>query len=143
METQNQFSTHTDQRWYAACNAVIFLFLILFCGCIMWLWLHLITPALFVSGILLLCDIAVYLYLRKQRNIPLHFYGNQLLIFHLDGMNYKIEDVPARVFQLRQNSLERKYNVGRIKIKGTQFYLYGVQDFDNTRRYIQENFPAF
>lgn len=143
METQKQFSTRTDQRWYAGFTAVIFLFLSLFCGGIMWLWLHMIGPALFVSGILLLCNIVFCLYLWKQKNIPLHFYGNQLLIFHLDGITYKIENVPARVFLFRQNALERKHNAGRIKIKGTQFYLYGVQDFDRTRRYIQENFPAF
>ncbi len=39
METQKQFSTRTDQRWYAAYSAVIFLFLILF------FWRHYVALA--------------------------------------------------------------------------------------------------
>ena len=143
MEITNQFSTRTDQRWYAAYTAVMSLVLGIAGGIFMWVWLKMAEPALFIFGITLLCGLFIFLALRKQKNIPLHFYGNLLHIFHLDGMEYKIEAVPGWVFQFRQNPLERKYNVGRIKIKGTGFYLYGVQNYAETCRYIQENFPDF
>ena len=135
-----QFSTRTDQRWYAAYTTVISLVMGIVGGIFMWVWLKTSGPALFIFGATLLFSLFIFLTLCRQKNIPLHFYGNILHIFHLDGMEYKIEAVPGWAFQLRQNSLERKYNVGRIKIKGTQFYLYGVQNYSETCRYIRENF---
>ena len=140
MDSFVQFSTRTDQRWYAFYTAVGCLIFGVAAGPIMWLWMHMIGPVIMVSGVFVLLAPFVSLILLRQQNIPLHFYGNQLLIFHLDGLTYKVEQVPVRVFQFRQNALERKHNVGRLKIKGTQFYLYGVQNFNETRRYVQENF---
>ena len=143
MEYAKQFSTRTDQRWYAAYTAGIFLALGMLASIFMWVWLNTAAPGLFIFCITLLCNIFMFLALRRQKNIPLHFYGNMLHIFHLDGMEYKLEGVPGQVFRFYQNPLERKYNVGRIKIKGTQFYLYGVQNYEETCRYIRESFPNF
>lgn len=141
MENLLQFSTRTDQRWYAASTAVIGLSLGVAGSIFMWVWLNQLPPALFIFGITLLCNLFLYSALRRQKNIPLHFYGNRLHIFHLDGMTYKIEGVPRQAFRFYQNPLERKYNVGRIKIKGTQIYLYGVQNYMETCRYIRQFFP--
>ena len=143
MENLRQFSTRTDQRWYAASTAVIGLSLGVAGSIFMWVWLKVAAPALFIFCISLLCNLFVFLMLRRQKNIPMHFYGNTLHIFYLDGMDYKVQDVPGWVFRFYQNPLEKKYNVGRIKIKGTQFYLYGVQNYAETCRYIQDNFPNF
>ena len=141
MEIKNQFTTRTDQRWYASYTAAIGLAL----GCagalFMWGWLKQAAPALFLLVIILFCVLYIFLLLRRQRNIPLHFYGNFLHIFHLDGMEYKLEGIPFRVFRFYQNPLERKQNVGRIKIKGTPFYFYGVQNYSETCEYIRKNFP--
>ena len=141
MDKLVQFSTRTDQRWYAAYIAVIGLSLGMAGGIFMWVWLKQLPPALFIFSITLLCVLFFYFTLRRQKNIPLHFYGNALHIFHLDGMEYKIEGVPGPFFRFYQNPMERKYNVGRIKIKGTQIYLYGVQNYMETCRYIRQTFP--
>ena len=143
MEKATQFSTRTDQHWYAAYTAVIGLALGAAGSIFMWVWLNMAAPALFIFFITLLCDLFIYFALRRQKNIPMHFYGNVLHIFHLDGLEYIIEGVPSLVFRFYQNPLERKYNVGRIKIKGTQFYLYGVQNYEETCRYIRKSFPNF
>ena len=140
MDIHNQFSTRTDQRWYGAYAGVVNLALGAAAGTFMWLWLRMLGPAIMVGGVFLLLVPVMVLTLSRQRSIPLHFYGNQLQIFHLDGLIYTFEDIPLRVFQFRQNALECKHNVGRIKIKGTQFYLYGVQNFEETHHYIRENF---
>lgn len=140
MDSFRQFSTRTDQRWYGAYAGGLCLALGAAAGVFMWLWLRMLGPAILVGGVFLLMVPVMMLSFSRQRGIPLHFYGNQLQIFHLDGLTYTFQNVPLRVFQFRQNALERKRNVGRIKIKGSQFYLYGVQNFDETRRYIQQNF---
>ena len=140
MDIRNRFSTRTDQRWYAFYAAVICLALGVAAGSFMWVWLHIPGPVILVGGTFVLMAPAAVLALTRQQNVPLHFYDDHLQIFHLDGLIYNIDHVPARVFRFRQNALERKYDVGRLKVKGTQFYLYGVQHFEETRRYILENF---
>jgi len=141
MKDLRHFSTRTDQRWYAASTAVIGLSLGMAGSIFMWVWLNQLPPALFIFGITLLCNLILYFALLRQKNIPLHFYSNTLHIFCPDGMDYVVEDISRQAFRFYQNPLERKHNVGRIKIKGTQFYLYGVQNYAETRRYIRESFP--
>ena len=140
MDNLKQFSTRTDQRWYGGYVGFVSLALGAAAGIFMWLWLRMVAPALLVGSVFLLMVPVMVLTLSRQQSIILHFYGNQLQIFYLDGLVYTLSDLPLRVFQFRQNALERKRNTGRIKIKGTQFYLYGVQNFEETRRYILENF---
>ena len=141
MDIRNQFSTRTDQRWYGAYAGMVCLALGAAAGIFMWLWLRMLGPAIMVGGIFLLLAPVMVLTLSRQRSIPLHFYGKQLQIFHLDGHIYTLSDLPLRVFRFYQNPLERKHNVGRIKIKGTPFYLYGVQSYSETCEYIRKNFP--
>jgi len=143
MENVTQFSTRTDQRWYAGYNAVIGLGLGLVGGIGMWLWLHMTGPALLVGGVCVLTELFMMLILSRQNNIRLEFQGDELRIHHLDGNHYEMRAIPVSDFICRQNSLEKKRNVGRIQIRRTIFTFYGVQNYAETCRYIQENFPDF
>ena len=57
MEYAKQFSTRTDQRWYAAYTAGIFLALGMSASIFMWVWLKIAAPALFIFCTTLLCNL--------------------------------------------------------------------------------------
>ncbi len=139
----NSYSTHTDQRWYAGFIAAIGLGLGIAGGTGMWLWTHMLGPALLVAGVSLLMIPILALPLWRQPGIRLDFEGDELHICYADGREYEVYAVPASDFLFRQNFLEKKHNAGRIQVKKTIFYFYGVQNYAETRQYILENFPHF
>lgn len=141
MENEKKYSTHTDQRWYAAYTSAIFLALGASGGIAMWLWLKIPGPALMVSGVCIFLMIVMGLILARQSSIRLDFAGDELHIHNSDGNYYYIYDVPASDFVCSQNFLEKKHNAGRIKVKSTIFCFYGVQNYSDTCRYIRDNFP--
>lgn len=141
MDTQPQFQTRSDQRWYIGLTAVIFLALCIAAGVGMWLWVRMTGPVIMVCGICLLTLVIMLLALKGQPNAQLRFEGDRLYIRHVDRREYTVYDVPAGDFIFRQTGLEKKYNVGRLQIKGTAFHFYGIQDFSETRRYVLANFP--
>ena len=143
MENDKQFSTRTDQRWYAGFTVLICLGLAVAGGIGMWLWTKMPGPALLVSGVFLFTAVFMGLMLLRQKNIALEFIGDELHIRHVDGNLYEVYAVPASDFVCHQSSLEKKYNVGRISIKKTIFNFYGVQRYDETCSYIKDNFPDF
>ena len=141
MENSKHFSTRTDQRWYAGCSALICLGLGIAAAVGMWLWLRIAGAALLVGGVLILMAPVMMLTLGRQQNIRLEFSGDELCIYHFNGQTYEIYDIPASDFICRQNFLEKRYDVGRIQVRNTIFYFYGVQNYAETCRYIQDNFP--
>lgn len=143
MNTTHEFTTHSDQRWYAGLTAVTFILIGIVSAVGTWIWFGTPGPALMVLLTALFCGAIMVLILKKQPNAQLHFVADELHITHVDGKRYEVYAVPASDFLCRQSTLERKYNVGRIQIKGTIFYFYGIQNFAETRRYIQESFPDY
>ena len=143
MEHSNSFSTCTDQRWYAGFTSAIALGLGIFGGFGMWLWTHMLGPALLVAGVTLLMIPIIALPLARQASIRLDFESDELHIRYADGRYYEVYAVPASDFLCRQNFLEKKYNVGRIQVKKTIFCFYGVQNYAESCQYIRENFPNY
>ncbi len=143
METKPEFTTRSDQRWYIGLNLVMFA-LIGIVGCAgMWIWSGMPGPGLMVLFVSLFSGAFMALMLKKQPNAQLHFVGDELHINHVDGNSYEVYAVPASDFRCHQTAFEKKYNVGRLQVKGTVFYFYGVQNYAETCRYIQENFPNY
>lgn len=141
MEHQISFTTRSDQRWYIGMSTITFILIGMIGGAGMWIWSGIPGPGWMVLLVALFSGGFMALILKKQPNAQLHFVADVLHITHVDGKQYEVYAVPAADFICRQTPLERKYNVGRIQVKGTIFYFYGVQNFAETRRYIQENFP--
>lgn len=143
METTHEFTTHSDQRWYIGLTVCTFILMGIAGGVGTWIWLGDPGPGLIVLLAALLCGAFMMLILKKQPNAQLHFVADELHIAHVDGKRYEVYAVPSGDFLCRQSTLERKYNVGRIQIRGTIFYFYGIQNFAETCRYIQETFPDY
>lgn len=143
METTNQFTTRSDQRWYIGMSTIIFILIGIIGGAGMWIWSGMPGPGWMVLFLALFSGGFMALMLKNQPNAQLHFVGDELRINHVDGKKYEVYAVPASDFICRQTPLERKYNVGRIQVKGTIFCFYGVQNYDETCRYILDNFPNY
>ena len=141
METKPEFTTRSDQRWYIGLNVVTFLLIGIVGAAAMWIWSGMPGPGWMVLLVCLFGGGFMSLILKKQPNARLHFVGDRLKIDHVDGNRYEVHSVPASHFSFRQTAFEKKHNVGRLQLKGSIFYFYGVQNFDETCRYIRENFP--
>lgn len=137
-----EYHTLTDQRWYAGFTTGIGLIISIVAAIGMWIWLQALAPALFVMGICMCMALFMGAILMRQNPVQLHFEKDTLYLRLSNGQEYTVYDVPARDFHCIQTSFERKHNVGRIKIKDTVFNFYGVQNFDETCRYIKDNFPS-
>lgn len=143
MDTVNNYSTRSDQRWYIGTIVITFLILGIVGCAAMWIWSGMPGPGMMVLMVSVFGAVFMPLMLKNQPNAQLHFVGDELRINHVDGKKYEVYAVPASDFVCRQSALEKKYNVGRIQVKGTIFCFYGVQNFDETCRYIRENFPDY
>ena len=59
----------------------------------------------------------------------------------MENMNYfHLEDLEIRDFTFYQSKLQIPKDRGDIKIRGLHFTLENVENFSETRRYIEENF---
>ena len=57
------------------------------------------------------------------------------------GKQYNIYAVPSSDFVFMQTPLEKKLNIGCLRIKHTSFWMVGVKNIAETKEYIQINFP--
>ena len=135
------FQTTTIPKYYLI-NSVVFALVV---GVIAMAVSYFIDPmytmligVLFVAVVLML-----FLILKGRPEVILRFEGDELHIRNSDYKDYEVYAVPASTFVFRQNGYGKKHNIGKLRIKGTIFTFYGVQDFEATKKYVQENFPHF
>ena len=73
--------------------------------------------------------------------VTLCFKNNELFITDSNGKQYNIYAVPSSDFVFMQTPLEKKLNIGCLRIKHTSFWMVGVKNIAETKEYIQINFP--
>lgn len=141
MEKNREFFTETEPKWYVL-NTVLTMFATAAAAAVaLWFYTKMPGPPIFVLVMVLITCGVMVLVLRKRPAVQLSFEGSRLYIRDSNGENFQVYHVPASDFVLKQNSLEKKTDVGRMQIKKTVFYFYGVKNFEQLRTYIRENFP--
>mgnify|MGYP003316731033 CR=1 FL=1 len=73
--------------------------------------------------------------------VILKFEDDELTIHDSSGKDYSVYAVSAKDFVFMQTPLERKYNMGCLRIKGTIFWMFGVINLSETKTYVNNNFP--
>ena len=73
--------------------------------------------------------------------VTLRFVDDELYISDSNGKEYNIYAVPASHFVFMQTPLEKKYNIGCLRIKRTVFWMVGVKNVTETKAYINNHFP--
>jgi len=119
--------------------------------------LALLFAALFVVAFFLLPQIGTYLFLAgallcvgcigtgmmlsASPAVTLRFEDDELYISDSNGKEHNIYAVAAGDFVFMQTPLEKKYDIGCLRIKHTAFWMFGVKNFSDTKRYVNDHFP--
>lgn len=97
---------------------------------------------IFIAGALVCISfLGTGLILASGPPVRLRFKNDDLYILDSSGKEYHVYAVPASDFVFMQTPLEKKYDIGCLRIKHTVFWMLGVQNVQETKRYIDENFP--
>ena len=96
-----------------------------------------------IIGLFIAVEFMLVLVLKDRPEVILRFKGNELHIRNSDYKDYEVYAVPASAFIFKQSPFDKKRNVGKLRIKGTIFTFYGVQDFENTKQYVEEHFTHY
>lgn len=136
-----QFQTTTIPKYYLL-NSVLWA---LVAGVIAMIVGYFFNPlyTTFIGIMLVAVEFMLVLVLKGRPEVILRFEGDELHIRNSDYKDYQVYAVPASTFVFRQSSYGKKRNIGTLRIKGTIFEFYGVQNFAETKQYIQENFPQY
>ena len=140
MET-NQFTTQTDPK-----SNLIYCTVLAVCiglvAAVAWFLLPQFQTYVFLGGAtLVLSSLGTGVLLATSVPVKLCFEGDELNIHNTNGQVHNVYAVSAGHFVFMQTPLEKKYDIGCLRIKGTAFWMFGVKDFAKTRAYVSENFP--
>lgn len=73
----------------------------------------------------------------------LRFEGAQLFLTDCGSrQTYRVFDVPASDFDIRQTEAQKAKNLCDLKIKNTMFNVYDAREADKLVRYIEEHFQG-
>ena len=134
-----QFKTTTIPKYYLIHSLIWGLC----AGIIGTIALYIFMPmyAMLFAAMMIGVEIMLVFALKGRPEVILRFEGDELHIRNSDYKDYEVYAVPASTFVFKQTTFEKKRNIGRVRIKGTIFEFYGVQDFENTKQYVRDHFP--
>lgn len=133
------FETETEPKWYVLSTTLTMLATALAAAVALWFFTQTPGPTLYVLVLSLLTCGVMALVLSKKPPVQISISGSRMTVRDADGRDYRIPNISALDLILKQNGLEKKTNVGRLQIKGTGLYLYGVKHFEELRRYIEDH----
>lgn len=137
----NKFVTQTAPKANIAyCAVFALLFFVMFA--IAYLLLPQFGTYIFLGGALVcLTFLGVGFMLASSPPVMLRFKNDELLIADSNGKEYQVYAVPASDFVFIQTPLEKKFNIGCMRVKHTAFFMFGVKNISGTKEYIQIHFP--
>lgn len=94
-----------------------------------------------LGALLCLCCLGTGVMLAFGPPVTLRFVKDELYISDSNGKEYNVYAVPASDFVFMQTPLEKKYNIGSLRIKHTVFWMFGVKNFQETKQYVYDHFP--
>ncbi len=97
---------------------------------------------LFLIGALLCVGcLGAGMILSSSPPVTLRFKDDELYISDSNGKEYNVYAVSAADFVFMQTPLEKKYDIGCLRIKHTVFWMFGVKKFSETKAYVNDHFP--
>ena len=101
-----------------------------------------VISCLFFEGIVLAVCVFTYIYVCKNTaRWKLEFQGNTLLVTNLGNQQkYRVYDVLAEDFILKQTKFQLKRDCGDLRVKDTVVMMGDVQQFSAVKQYIETHF---
>lgn len=136
----NKFITQTAPRSNLIyCFVLAVLFAIIFV--IAYYLLPQIGIYLFLSGALVCVScLGTGMILFSSPPVTLRFKNDELYITDSNGKEYDVYAVSASDFVFMQTPFEKKYDIGCLRIKHTAIWMFGVKNFLETKKYVNDHF---
>lgn len=133
----NTFQTHSTSQKLTL--TALFTFLLLFA--LAFLGLKITVAAWLFFEIILLLTMVFCVILVKRNYWELEFADCVLFLYHHgNGQRFRFDDLLSRDFQITQTGKQKEKNTCDLRIQGTPFRMYDVQNCEELRTYIHTHF---
>lgn len=103
----------------------------------------LITFLFFEGLVTISCVIAYFMSTRHIARWILYFEDDVLYLTNMGNkQQYKVWDTPLEDFVFNQTKNQAKHNTGSIMIRDTIFFIDSIQNFTETKQYIETHFSS-
>lgn len=94
--------------------------------------------AAFISCIILLAACLYNVIIRPP--VFLNFYGTRLHVRDKFNVEFDIYSLTADDFLFKQNAIEKRKNIGHLRIRNSDYKFVGIENFAELVEYVKENF---
>ena len=94
--------------------------------------------ATFIGCIILLAACLYNVIIRPP--VFLNFYGTRLHVRDKFNVEFDIYSLTADDFHFKQNAIEKRKNIGHLRIRNSDYKFVGIENFAELVAYVKENF---
>ena len=94
--------------------------------------------AAFISFIIMLAACLYNVIIKPP--VFLNFYGTRLHVRDKYNMEFDIYSLTADDFLFKQNAIEKRKNIGHLRIRNSDYKFVGIENFAELVAYVKENF---